>query len=54
MTHASVQLSLVALLLNLNFDILVAMRTCPTQSWTNVAERVMSILNIALQNIALE
>ena len=33
---------------------LVAMRTCPTRSWTNVAERVMSILNIALQHCATE
>ena len=30
------------------------MRTCPTQSWPNLAERVMSILNIALQNVSLE
>ena len=53
-THTSVQLSLGALFLNLNLDMLVAMRTCPTQSWTNLAERVMSRLNIALQNVALE
>ena len=33
---------------------LVAVRTCPYQSWTNPAERVMSILNLALQNVSLE
>ena len=33
---------------------LVAVRTCPTQSWVNPAERCMSILNLALQNVALE
>ena len=53
-THASVQASLVALFIDLDLDFLCAMRTCPTQSWTNLAERVMSILNIALQHCALE
>ena len=31
----------------------VASLTCPYQSWTNVAERVMSTLNLALQNVSL-
>lgn len=53
-THASVQASLLALFIDLDLDFLCAMRTCPTQSWTNLAERVMSILNIALQHCALE
>ena len=53
-THAPVQVALICLFFHLNVDMLVAMRTCPTQSWTNVAERVMSILNLALQHCATE
>ena len=34
-------------------DSLVVARTSPTQSWTNPAERVMSVLNLALSNSAL-
>ena len=32
---------------------LVCMQMCPYQSWTNPTERVMSILNLALQNVSL-
>ena len=53
-SHASVQVALICIFLHLDLDIPVAMRTCPTQSWTNVAERVMSALNIALQHCATE
>ena len=52
-THASVQANLIVTFVILDLDFLFAMRTCPTQSWTNLAERVMSILNIALQNTPL-
>lgn len=38
---------------SLNLDMLVCMRTCPYQSWRNVAEGVMSTLNLALQNVSL-
>ena len=31
----------------------VAVRTCPYQSWSNLAERVMSTLNLSLQKISL-
>ena len=48
-TFGSVKLALVALFLAL----LVAIRTCPYQSWHNLAERVMSTLNLALQNVSL-
>ena len=34
-------------------DTLVVVRTAPTQSWTNPAERVMYVLNLALSNCAL-
>ena len=37
----------------INFDLLIAVRTAPYQSWTNPAERIMSILNFALQGVAL-
>ena len=49
----SVKLSLVGLFRRLDLDMLVACRTCPGNSWANVAERVMSLLNIAYQNVAL-
>ena len=32
---------------------MVVMRTAPTQSWANPVERVMSVLNIGLQGVAL-
>ena len=32
---------------------LIAVRTCPYQSWQNIAERVMSTLNLCLQNVSL-
>jgi len=34
-------------------DILVVGRTAPTQSWTNPAKRLMSVLNLALSSCAL-
>ena len=49
----SVQMSMVALFSRLDLDILVCMQMCPYQSWTNPAERVMSTLNLALQNVSL-
>ena len=36
--YGSVQVSLLALFLRLNLDMLIAIRTCPYQSWTNPAE----------------
>ena len=53
-THASVQASLIATFVKLDLDFLFAMRTYPTQSWAYLAERVMPILNNALQNVSLE
>ena len=49
----SVKMALIALFRALNLDMLVALRTCPYQSWRNLAERVMSVLNLALQNASL-
>ena len=53
LTFYSVQVSLLCVFLQLNLDMLVAVRTCPYQSWQNIAERVMSTLNLGLQNVAL-
>ncbi|XP_052780079.1 uncharacterized protein LOC128217176 [Mya arenaria] len=33
---------------------IIALRTAPSHSWTNPAERCMSILNLALQHVALD
>ena len=52
-TFPSVKLALIALFQALDLDMLVSVRTCPYQSWTNLAERVMSTHNLALQNVAL-
>jgi hypothetical protein len=37
----------------IDLDFLVCIRTCPYQSWQNIAERVMATLNLALQNVSL-
>ena len=48
LTYVSVQLSLIALFLNLNLDFLVACKTAPNHSWKNPVERIISILNLGL------
>ena len=53
LTYVSVQLSLIALFLNLNLDFLVACRTAPNHSWKNLIERIMLLLNIGLQCVGL-
>ena len=52
-TFGSVQVASLSLFCSLDLDMLVCVRTCPYQSWTNVAERIMSTLNLALQNVSL-
>ncbi|GBB95192.1 hypothetical protein RclHR1_24950001 [Rhizophagus clarus] len=52
-TYGSVQISLLCLFLKGDFDMLIALRTAPHQSWNNPAKRIMSILNLALQGVAL-
>ena len=49
LTYVSVQLSLIALFLNLDLDFLVACRTAPNHSWKNPVERMMSIINLGFQ-----
>jgi hypothetical protein len=53
-TFGSVQIALICLFLHGNFDFLAAIRTAPYQSWTNPAERIMSILNLGLQGVAIQ
>ena len=53
-TNASVQISLLCLFLELDLDMLIVVRACPTQSWINPTECCMYILNLVLQNDALE
>ncbi|PKY53552.1 hypothetical protein RhiirA4_547713 [Rhizophagus irregularis] len=53
-TFGSVQISLICLFLQGDFDFLASVRTAPYHSWMNPAERVMSILNLALQGVSLQ
>ena len=53
LTYLSVKVALIALFVHLDVDMLIAISTCPYQSWTNMAERVMSTPNLALQNVSL-
>ena len=50
----SVKVASLALFKSLNLNMLICVRTSPYQSWQNIAERVMSTLNLALQNVSLE
>lgn len=53
-TLEHVKCSLIAVFKVLNLDLLVACRCAPGQSWINLAERCMSLLNLGLQNCSLE
>ena len=54
LTYESVKMSLTALFIATDLDMLVACRCCPGQSWMNPVERIMSLLNLGLQNVSLE
>ena len=51
LTYLTVQLSLIALFMNLDLDVLIAGRTAPSHSWANPVERIMAIVNLGLQCI---
>jgi hypothetical protein len=51
LTYLSVQLSLIALWLNLNLDFLCAVHTPPQHSWKKPVEGIMSAINLALQGV---
>lgn len=53
-TYWSVQLAYILLFISLDLDLLVTARKAPSHSYYNPAERCMSILNLALQNVSLE
>ena len=50
----SVKIPLILMFRTLQLDSLIAIRTAPGQSYLNIVERIMSILNIGFQNVALE
>ncbi len=50
---SSVQISLICLFLCEDFDMLIAMYTTSYHSWTNSAKRIISVLNLRLQGVAL-
>ena len=52
LTYHSVQLSLISVFVNLDLGMLIAARTAPEHSWANPIERLMSLLNLAYQNVA--
>ena len=49
--YSSVQIGLIIMFRMLEFDQLIVGRSCPQNSWTNEAERVMSNLNYALYSM---
>ena len=53
LTFLSVNLSLIALYRKLNLDYLCAARTAPYHSYRNPVERIMSIVNLGSQSVAL-
>lgn len=53
-TLEAVKQANICLFKEFNFDLLIHARCAPGHSYTNPAERVMSILNLGLQNVSLE
>ena len=53
-TLEAVKCANICLFAELNLDMLITARCAPGQSYTNPAERIMSILNLGLQNCATE
>ena len=52
-TFGSVKFACITIFHALGLDTLVCVGTCPYQSWKNMAERIMSTLNLVLQNVSL-
>jgi hypothetical protein len=53
-TLEAVKCSAICIFRELNLDMIIMARCAPGQSWMNPAERVMSMLNLGLQNCAQE
>ena len=49
----SIKIPLILMFKQLKLDSLIAILTAPGQSYVNIVERIMSILNIGFQNVAL-
>lgn len=50
----SIRCANICLFREMNLDMYIHVRCAPGHSWTNPAERIMSILNIDLQNVSME
>lgn len=53
-TLESVKCANICIFKEFNLDLLIHLRCAPGQSWINPAERIMSILNLCLQNVSLQ
>jgi hypothetical protein len=53
LTYLSVQLPLIALIINLDLDVLIAGCTAPSHSWANPVERIMSTVNLGIQCVGI-
>ena len=53
LTYVSVQLSLIAVFIHLDLDILIAAQTAPNHSWANPVKRIMSVINLGLQCVGM-
>ncbi|XP_053395894.1 uncharacterized protein LOC123545597 [Mercenaria mercenaria] len=51
-TYQSVQMAAIEEFISLDLDMFIACRTAPNQSYNNPAERIMSLHNLGLQNVA--
>ena len=51
--NSSIQVALICYFLESKCDLVIGLNTCPTQSWTSPAERVMPVLNLAWGNTSL-
>ena len=51
LTYNSVKLVFISLFIELDLDLLIALRTAPNNSSANPVERIMSIVNIGLQGV---
>ena len=49
-----IKIPLILMFKQLKLDSLIAIRAAPRQSYVNIVERIMSILNIGFQNVSLE
>ena len=52
-TYLTTKIALISLFLRCDLDFLAAVRTAPYQPWKNPVERIMLILNLALQGVGL-